>query len=58
MFSVKHNNIFFHSTYWQQVSVIRTSSGHHNLKFKTGYMCTTRNLYYCFFFPTFLRIRM
>jgi len=33
--SVKHNNILL---YWRQVSVIRPSSGHFYMNFKTGYM--------------------
>jgi hypothetical protein len=38
--SKKQNNniLFYYSTYWQHVSVTRPPSGHHYLKFKTGYM--------------------
>ena len=36
MFSVKNNNILF-LTYWQQGSVIRPSSGHFYIQFKTVY---------------------
>jgi len=42
-----HSNtkIFCYSTYWQQVLVTRLSSGHHYIKFKTGY--TKRTLISC-----------
>jgi hypothetical protein len=33
-----NTTIFSNATYWQPVLVTRPSSGHHYLKFKTGYM--------------------
>ena len=32
-----NTTVFYHLTYWRQVSVIRPSSGHLYIKFKTGY---------------------
>ena len=42
LLSVKYNNILlFILTYWRQVAVLRPSSGHRYIKYKTGYLqCT------------------